>query len=84
MRSWRGKAQVHALSSKADNLLTPLIEVDEDSISSASSNESSLYSSSTVSVKVKPTAFQIIKTALGKLCDIHIMQSLPFYIISYS
>ena len=67
MKSWRGKAQVHVLSSKADNLLTPLIEVDEDSISSASSNESSLYSSSTVSVKVKPTAFQIIKTALGKL-----------------
>ena len=67
MKSWRGKAQVHALSSKADNLLTPLIEVDEDSISSASSNESSLYSSSTVSVKVKPTAFQIIKTTLGKL-----------------
>ena len=69
--SWRGKAAVHALpntlNKKAEGLLEPLLEGDEDD-SSASSDESSLYSSSTVSVQVKPTAMQWIKTAVGEFC----------------
>jgi len=61
---------VHALpntlNKKAEGLLEPLLEGDEDD-SSASSDESSLYSSSTVSIQVKPTAMQWIKTAVVTL-----------------
>ena len=66
MKSWHSKAAVHALDAKTGDLLAPLIEVDDES--SASSDESSQYSASTVSVQVKPTFFNVIKTTIGTLC----------------
>ena len=66
MKSWHSKAAVHALDAKTGDLLAPLIEVDDES--SASSDESSQYSASTVSVQVKPTFFNVIKTTIGMLC----------------
>jgi len=69
MKSWHSKAAVHALDAKTGDLLAPLIEVDDES--SASSDESSQYSASTVSVQVKPTFFNVVKTtivSLGLIC----------------
>ena len=65
----RGAAKVHALQTKADELLQPLIEVSEDEESSIDSDEeSSQYSTSSEdsSVKVKPTPGQILKAAAGE------------------
>ncbi|KAL7548786.1 hypothetical protein ACHAWF_012044 [Thalassiosira exigua] len=63
--SWKRKAAVHALESKAEGLLQPLIEEDEESKSSSrSSEEESQYSGSgsTITIAVKPTATQMLKT----------------------
>lgn len=61
---------VHAFTEKAEGLLEPLLEEDEgSSTSSSSSDEESNYSTSTVStvsVKVKQTPSQMLKTAAGK------------------
>ena len=66
----RGAAKVHALQTKADELLQPLIGAvsdDEDS-SIDSDDESSQYSnsSSDSSVEVKRTPGQMLKAAVGK------------------
>ena len=65
----RGAAKVHALQTKADELLQPLIAVSDDEDSSIDSDEeSSQYSesSSDSSVKVKRTPGQMLKAAVGK------------------
>lgn len=60
----KGKAAVHAFTDKADGLLAPLLE--EDEVSDSSSDESSAYSDdssvSTISVDVKQTPMQKLKT----------------------
>lgn len=66
----RGAAKVHALQTKADELLQPLIGAvsdDEDS-SIDSDDESSQYtnSSSDSSVEVKRTPGQMLKAAVGE------------------
>ncbi|KAL7542326.1 hypothetical protein ACHAXR_013309 [Thalassiosira sp. AJA248-18] len=61
---FQGAAALHVFTDKAEGLLEPLLEEDEDS--STSSDERSMYSnstSSTISVKVKQTAGQLLKTA---------------------
>lgn len=59
------KAAVLAVDDNAEGMLAPLIGKYE--ASSVSSDESSLYSSdSTISIKVKQTASEMIKTAVGK------------------
>jgi len=65
----KGRAAVHAVNDKMEGLLAPLLEVDEDA--SASSDEDSAYSGlsnhSIISVKVKQTATEMIKTAVAYL-----------------
>ena len=66
----RGAAKVHALQTKADELLQPLMAVSDDEDSSIDSDdESSQYSnsSSDSSVEeVKRTPGQLLKAAVGK------------------
>lgn len=61
----RGKAAVHAFNEKADGMLEPLLEVDENGSVSSNDSEMSLYSASTISVQVKPTPGQILKAVVG-------------------
>lgn len=67
----QGKAAVHALGHKAEDMLEPLLEKvdDSDNDSNYSSDESTQYSgdeSTSSPVKVKPTAMEYLKSAAGE------------------
>eukprot|EP00584_Thalassiosira_punctigera_P005699 CAMPEP_0172531640 /NCGR_PEP_ID=MMETSP1067-20121228/4961_1 /TAXON_ID=265564 ORGANISM="Thalassiosira punctigera, Strain Tpunct2005C2" /NCGR_SAMPLE_ID=MMETSP1067 /ASSEMBLY_ACC=CAM_ASM_000444 /LENGTH=371 /DNA_ID=CAMNT_0013316039 /DNA_START=157 /DNA_END=1272 /DNA_ORIENTATION=+ len=67
MAGMQSKAAMHAMTKKAEGLLEPLIEGDERSVSSDESSHYSGSSASSISVEVKQTPSQKLKTGLVSL-----------------